>query len=105
MTKQPSGFFQSDAILARNLFGATPADAVRFVSVRISRRIVSAVSVAVGMPVSSCVTSKYASSSDSGSTSGVGPPEDPRGLGGTRRGLLEIGWVENGLRAGGGAPG
>jgi len=42
------------------LFGATPADAVRCVSARISPRIASAVSVAVGMPVSSCVTSRYA---------------------------------------------
>ena len=29
MTVRPSGFFQPDAIFARNLFGATPADAVR----------------------------------------------------------------------------
>ena len=27
MTNRPLGFFQSDAIFARNLFGATPADA------------------------------------------------------------------------------
>src|SRR5256885_1442333 len=53
MTKRPSGFFQSEAILARNLFGATPADAVSCVSSRISRRIASAVSVAGGMPGSS----------------------------------------------------
>ena len=58
MTKRPSGFFQSEAILARNLFGATPAEAVSCVSARISARIVSAVSVAVGMPVSSSVTSR-----------------------------------------------
>jgi hypothetical protein len=58
MTKQPSGFFQSEAILARNLLGATPADAVRRVSSRISRRMVCAVSVAVGIPVSSSVTSR-----------------------------------------------
>src|SRR5437763_61605 len=51
MTKQPSGLRQSEAILARNLFGATPADAVKFVSARISRRITSAVSVAVEMPI------------------------------------------------------
>jgi len=44
--------------LARNLFGATPAEAVRSVVDLISRRIVSAVSVAVGMPVSSTVTSR-----------------------------------------------
>ena len=58
MTKQPSGLRQSEAIFARNLFGATPAEAVRFVSSRISLRIFSAVSVAVGMPVSSFVTSR-----------------------------------------------
>ena len=28
MTVRPSGFFQPEAILARNLFGATPAEAV-----------------------------------------------------------------------------
>ena len=28
-TVRPSGFFQPEAILARNLFGATPAEAVR----------------------------------------------------------------------------
>ena len=34
MTVRPSGFFQPDAIFARNLFGATPADAVRPVASR-----------------------------------------------------------------------
>ena len=34
ITVSPSGFFQPDAIFARNLFGATPADAVRPVSSR-----------------------------------------------------------------------
>ena len=34
MTVRPSGFFQPDAIFARNLFGATPADAVSRVSSR-----------------------------------------------------------------------
>ena len=33
MTVRPSGFFHPDAIFARNLFGATPADAVRPVAV------------------------------------------------------------------------
>ena len=32
ITVRPSGFFQPDAIFARNLFGATPADAVSRVS-------------------------------------------------------------------------
>jgi hypothetical protein len=36
MTVRPSGFFHPEAIFARNLFGATPADAVRPVAVRIS---------------------------------------------------------------------
>ena len=35
MTVRPSGFFQAEAILARNLFGATPADAVSPVASRI----------------------------------------------------------------------
>src|ERR1700752_5098260 len=35
MTVKPSGFFHADAIFARNLFGATPADAVRPVVSRI----------------------------------------------------------------------
>ena len=34
ITVRPSGFFQPDAIFARNLFGATPADAVSPVSAR-----------------------------------------------------------------------
>ena len=37
MTVRPSGFFQPDAIFARNLFGATPADAVSPVASRIAR--------------------------------------------------------------------
>ena len=44
MTVRPSGFFHPDAIFARNLFGATPAEAVRPVSSRIrslSRRATS----------------------------------------------------------------
>src|SRR5439155_13559155 len=45
ITKSPSGFRQSEASLARNLFGATPADAVRLNSWRICSR------VAVGKPV------------------------------------------------------
>ncbi len=42
MTKSPSGFFQSEAIFARNLFGATPADAVKLTSERICSRIMRA---------------------------------------------------------------
>src|SRR5205814_10730474 len=51
MTKSPSGFFQSEAIFARNLFGATPADAVKLSSERICSRIVRATCVAVDKPV------------------------------------------------------
>ena len=36
ITVSPSGFFHPDAIFARNLFGATPADAVSPVAARIS---------------------------------------------------------------------
>ena len=42
MTKSPSGFRQSEAILARNLFGATPADAVK-----LTQRVVAAIPVTV----------------------------------------------------------
>ena len=41
MTVSPSGFFQPEAILARNLFGATPAEIVSCVASRtccLSRR-------------------------------------------------------------------
>src|SRR5439155_12071052 len=71
ITKSPSGFRQSEASLARNLFGATPADAVRLSSWRICSRIALATRVAVGKPVLFSVTSRYASSSDSGSTRSV----------------------------------
>ncbi len=62
---------QSEAIFARNLFGATPADAVSESSSRIEARIALAVAVAVGRFVFVSVTSRYASSSDSGSTRSV----------------------------------
>ena len=57
-TNCPSGLFQSLAILARNLLGATPAEAVSAVSSRICARIASAVAVAVGSPVLVEVTSR-----------------------------------------------
>ena len=56
--KTPSGFRQSDASFAKNLLGATPAEAVRFNSCRICSRIVRATSVAVGKPVLFSVTSR-----------------------------------------------
>ena len=71
MTVSPSGFFQADAVFARNLFGATPAEAVRPVSSRIRRLIRRATSTASGSPHEFSVTSRYASSSESGSTRGV----------------------------------
>src|SRR4051812_23634856 len=70
MTNRPSGLRQSEAILARNLFGATPAEAVSCSSSRICSRMVRATSVAAGRPVLLWVTSRYASSRDRGSTSG-----------------------------------
>src|SRR5207245_7430297 len=71
MTKSPSGFRQSEASFAKNLLGATPAEAVRFNSLRMCSRIVRATKVAVGTLVLFSVTSRYASSSDSGSIRSV----------------------------------
>src|SRR2546430_14582009 len=71
MTVKPSGFFQPDAIFARNLFGATPADAVSCVSSRMRCLMRFATAVPSVSPHAFSVTSRYASSSDSGSTSGV----------------------------------
>jgi hypothetical protein len=70
MTVRPSGFFQPDATFARNLFGATPAEAVNFVSSEsapshASRRWSRRISPRVFRDV------EYASSSDRPSTSGV----------------------------------
>ncbi len=58
ITVRPSGFFQPDAIFARNLFGATPADAVSRVSSRMRclRRL--ATCVASGSPHAFSVTSR-----------------------------------------------
>ena len=69
--KQPIGFPQSEASLAKNLLGATPAEAVRFSSWRICGRMVRATRVAVAKPFSFSVTSRYASSRDSGSIRSV----------------------------------
>ena len=71
MTVSPSGFFHPEAIFARNLFGAAPAEAVRPVSARIRCLRRFATLVAYGSFQEFSVTSRYASSSDSGSTSGV----------------------------------
>ena len=71
MTVSPSGFCQPEAIFARNLFGATPAEAVSSSSLRIVSFMRKAMFIASGSPQRFSVTSRYASSSDSGSTSGV----------------------------------
>ncbi|MNY37790.1 hypothetical protein D3C86_1723750 [compost metagenome] len=47
ITHRPSGLCQSLAILARNLFGATPADTVMSSSVRTRWRMSSAMRVAL----------------------------------------------------------
>jgi len=60
MTVSPSGFFQPEAIFARNLFGATPADAVRPVSARIRCFSRFATLVASGSSQAFSVTSRYA---------------------------------------------
>jgi len=53
------------------LFGATPAEAVSAVSSRICSRIAFATAVAESNGAFGAVTSRYASSSDSGSTRSV----------------------------------
>ena len=58
ITSWPSGLFTSDATFARNLHGATPAEAVRCSSARISPRMDSAIHVADGVPTRFSVTSR-----------------------------------------------
>ena len=58
MTVRPSGFFQPDAIFARNLLGATPADAVSPVSARIRSFSRRATVVASGSFQAFSVTSR-----------------------------------------------
>jgi len=67
MTKRPSGFLISEAIFARNLFTDIPADAVRPVFSFISFLISLAISVADPIFFLSVVTSRKASSIESGS--------------------------------------
>jgi len=71
MTVNPSGFCQPDAIFAKNLFGATPADAVRLVAAWMSALSLRATLMPSVSPHELLVTSRYASSSERGSTSGV----------------------------------
>ncbi|MPN22654.1 hypothetical protein SDC9_170037 [bioreactor metagenome] len=58
MIQMPSGLFQSEAILAKNLLGATPAEAVKPVILKISSRIRIATSVALGIFCRFSVTSR-----------------------------------------------
>ena len=58
MTVSPSGFRQPEAILARNLFGATPADAVRPVFSRIALLIARATAMPSVSPQAFSVTSR-----------------------------------------------
>ena len=67
ITNSPSGLRQSLATLARNLFGATPADTVMLTVSRTLRRIASAMRVALLACSGLSVTSRKASSRDSGS--------------------------------------
>ena len=71
ITVRPSGFFQPEAIFARNLFGATPAERSGRVSSRIRCLEPPRHGRAERLAPAFSVTSRYASSSDSGSTSGV----------------------------------
>ena len=57
-TVRPSGLSSADATLARNLFAATPADAVSPVSSRICRFSRRATGVANGSPHAFAVTSR-----------------------------------------------
>ncbi len=77
ITVSPSGLCHPDAILARNLFGATPAEAVSPVFARISSLSLRATVMPSVSPHTFSVTSKYASSSESGSTSGVTDRNNP----------------------------
>ncbi|MNN87787.1 hypothetical protein D3C81_2053890 [compost metagenome] len=58
MTYCPSGLFRSEAILARNLTGAIPAEAVKFNSLKMVWRISCAISVAEPWQCRLSVTSR-----------------------------------------------
>src|SRR4029453_14509322 len=70
-TTRPSGFSRSEATFARNLLGATPTDAVRATSTRM--RVLMSRAMVGPSPRSArlAVTSRNASSMDTGSSSGV----------------------------------
>jgi len=67
----PSGFSQSLAIFAMNLFGAIPHEMVMPSSSRTARRISRAMSVALPSKSEQVLTSRKASSSDRGSIMSV----------------------------------
>ena len=67
----PFGLFIPLANFAKNLLYETPADDVKPVCSKISRRIKLAIFDAGKSDLTKCVISKYASSSDIGSTISV----------------------------------
>ena len=71
MCIKPSGFAASEASLATNFVGATPTDATRPVSLRMSRLIERAMASPSPNKRWQPRTSRNASSSESGSTRGV----------------------------------
>ncbi|MNC72931.1 hypothetical protein D3C75_1240550 [compost metagenome] len=71
ITNNPLGLRQSLAILARNLFDATPAETVICRRLETRRRISWAINVALPENCVLSDTSRYASSSDNGSISSV----------------------------------
>ena len=67
----PFGLLMSDATLAINLLTEIPADALSCNSLKIRSLISWAIKLAEGLPFLFSVTSKYASSNESGSTKSV----------------------------------
>ena len=74
-TVNPSGLSMSDAIFAINLDGATPAETVRPISLKTVAFTSFAISTAPPRRRLEPVTSRNASSMESGSTSGVKRPK------------------------------
>ncbi len=74
MTVSPSGLFKSDASLAKNLLGATPTEAVSPVWAWISALMLFAIVRASPNFLVAPVTSRNASSTETGCTNGVNVP-------------------------------
>ena len=70
-TTRPSGFWRSEATLAMNLFEATPTDATSPTSARMRDLMRRACAWPSPRSARLCVTSRNASSIDTGSSSGV----------------------------------